>query len=374
VQELVVFGAGTNRFQGVILAVSYQVDANDQVFTVVDDITTRYWAVITGQATDEIFGTLAAPGFAVELDRPDLATKALENGLYAITGYPGRSFPQLATTSYSVDYVLAAPGFRDLPLTATVPMNAIFPVAAPTAVMRRLPVRIQGRIVSSTTRLPIAGATISSVDPATPPVVHSSVLRSPLYFAHASGAAAQAVTVTVTGGAALTASVAGGDQILNLFVRTGLAANSIVRLTSSAGVMLEYGIVDHLGPGPATAAGQVFLRNALNRSYPVTGTVVDFVDAAPAGAGATLSVDADAGDGVLLASQLFAGTVAIESGGAMAELHEVGAVSDSDGYYGLDGMGRVQELFLQATKGALTGSADWFIEYDQPLNLVDFRL
>jgi hypothetical protein len=356
------------------LAASYQVDANDLIFTVVDDITTRYWAVIAGHATDEVFGTLAAPGFAVELDRPDLGTKALDNGLYAITGYPGTSFPHLATTHYHVDYVLAAPGFRDLRLKATVPMNAIFPVPAPTAAMRRLPVRIQGRIVSGTTRQPITGAIIASVDPATPPVVHSSALRSPLYFAHTNGAAAQAVTVTVTGSAALTASVTGGDQILNLSDRTGIAAGSMVRLTSGSGVLLEYAIVDHPGPGPAAAAGQVFLRNSLNRSYPVTGTAVDFVHAAPTGAGATLSADADAGDGVLLASQLFTGTVAIEGGGALAELHEVGAVSDSDGYYGLDGMGRVQELFLQATNGALTGSADWFIEYDKPLNLVDFRL
>jgi hypothetical protein len=37
-------------------------------------------------------------------------------------------------------------------------------------------------------------------------------------------------------------------------------------------------------------------------------------------------------------------------------------------------MGRVQELVLQATQGALTSTVDWFVEYDQPLNLVDFRL
>lgn len=356
------------------MAASYQVDANSQVFTVVDDLTIDYWAVITGEATDEIFGTLAAPGFAVEISRTDLATRALANGLYALTGYPGQSFPHLATKCYTVHYVLTAPGFRNLPVKAIVPVDAIFPVAAPAAAMRRLPVRIQGRVVSSTTRLPISGALIVSIDPTAPPPVHTTVLRSPLYFAHASGVTAQTVTIAVSGSAALTASVTGGDQVLNLSVRTGLAANSIVRLTNSAGVLLEYGVVDHLGPGAASAPGQVFLRNALNRSYPVAGTAVDFVTATPAGGAATLSADADAGDGVLLASQLFSTTVAIETGGALAELHEIGAVSDSDGYYGLDGMGRVQELFLQAAQGALTGSVDWFVEYDQSLNLVDFRL
>ncbi|HEX4320461.1 MAG TPA: hypothetical protein VHZ52_06135 [Acidobacteriaceae bacterium] len=356
------------------MAASYQVDENGRVFTVVDEITTRYWAVITGEATDEIFGALNAPGFVVELVRADLATKALANGLYAITGYPGQSFPQLSTTSYNVDYVLTAPGFRDLPLTVTVPTHAVFPVAAPASAMRRLPVRIQGRVVSGTTRLPISDAVIASVDPATPPAVHVSVLRSPLYFAHASGATAQAVTIGIVGGAGLTGSVTGGDKMLNLSVRTGLAAGSLVRLTSAGGVLLEYGVVDHLGPGSAGAAGQVFLRHALNRSYPVVGTAVDFVDATPTGPGGTLFGDADAGDGVLLASELFGGTVAVESGGALAEFHELGAVSDGNGYYGLDGMGRVQELFLQATQGALQGNVDWFVEYDQPLNLVDFRL
>jgi hypothetical protein len=166
----------------------------------------------------------------------------------------------------------------------------------------------------------------------------------------------------------------GGDQVLNLSVRTGLAANSIVRLTGSAGVLLEYAVVDHLGPGAASTPGQVYLRNTFNSSYSVAGTAVDFVTATAAGAVGALSTDADAGDGVLLSSVLFSGTVALETGTPSAEFHEVGALSGSDGYYGLDGMGRVQELVLQATQGALTSTVDWFVEYDQPLNLVDFRL
>jgi hypothetical protein len=356
------------------LGASYQVEANNGEFTVVDDYLSTYWAVITGAATDEIFATLDAPGFAVVLDRVDLATKALANGLYAITGYPGQSFPQLATTSYTVDYVLTAPGFQDFPVSVIIPVNAIFPMAAPATPMRRLPVRIQGRAVGNTSRLPISGALIVSVDPTPTPTVHSTALRSPLYFTHANGVAAQQVSIAATGSATLTQAVTGGDEVLNLSVRTGLAGNSIVRLTSGAGVTLEYGVVDHLGPGAASAPGQVFLRNALNRSYPIAGTAVDFVNSTPVGGASTLSADADAGDGVLLASQLFSGTVALETGTALAEFHEIGAVSDSDGYYGFDGMGRVQELILQATQAALTATVDWFIEYDQPINLVDFRL
>ena len=356
------------------MAKHYEVDVNSEVYTVVDAATTVYWAVIAGVLTDEVFGAFSAPVFAVELARPDLDTKVLSNGMYAIAGYPDQSFPKLATTSYLVSYVLTAPGFRDHAVTVTIPANAMFPVPAPTAAMRRLPVRIQGRVVNNATRLPIAGASVASIDPTTPPAIHTSALRSPLYFAHASGAAVQPVSIASAGSALLTENVAGAAQVLNLSTRTGLAAGSIVRLANATGVRLEYGVVDHLGPGSASAPGQVFLRNALNRSYPVVGTAVAFVNATLIGAAATLAVDANAGDGVVLASQLFSQTIAIETGGPLAEVHEVGALSDSDGYYGFDGIGRVQEILLQAVQGASHQVADWFVEYDQPVNVVDFRL
>jgi len=355
---------------------TYQTTADGEVYTVIDAGTSVYWAVITGAASDEIFGTLNAPGFAVELTRSDLGAKAYGNGLYAITGYPGQSFPQLATTSYTVSYTLTAPGYRDFPMSVTIPTGTtVFPVGASASAMRLLPVTVQGRVVSGTTRLPIGGAAIASIDnPSAPPTVHVTALRSPLYCAHAAGAAAQPVIIATTGSATLTAAVTGGDQMLNLSDRTGLAAGSIVRLTYAVGVWVEYGVVASLGPGPASASGQVFLTNALNSSYPTAGTVVDFVSATPSGGGATLSSDADAGDGVLLASQLFSQTVALETGTPQYEIHEIGAISGGDGYYILAGIGRVQEIFLQATSGASNQTANWFLEYDQALNTVNFQL
>jgi hypothetical protein len=357
------------------LNLPYQVDANDDVYTVVDAETTVYWAVITGAATDEIFPTLNAPGFTVELARTDLGTKAFQNGLYAITGYPTQSFPKLSSTNYTVSYILSAPGYRDFPMTVTIPANSTFPVTAPAAALRLLPVRIQGRVVSAASRAPISGASIVSVDnPATPPTVHTTALRAPCYFAHAGGAAAQEVTTASTGSATLTQDVGGGAQVLNLSVRTGLVAGSIVSLNNSAGVRLEYGVVESLGPGADTSPGQVFLSNALNYSYPMATTAVSFVSITPSGAAATLKADVDAGDGVLLASQLFTQTVALESGGPLAEVHEVGALSGADGYYVLDGIGRVQDIFLQGTPSASPVIVDWFVEYDQAFNVVDFRL
>jgi hypothetical protein len=356
------------------LETRYQIEANGEVYTVVDAAKTVYWAVITGAATDQVLGKLNVPGFAVEPTRPDLGGKAFADGTYAITAYPEQAFPKLASTSYTITYVLTAPGFRDFSASVTIPAGASFPVHGIAAAMRRLPVRIQGRVVNQATRLPIAGATVVSVDPPTPPAIHTSALRSALSFAHASGASAHRVSIAVIGSASLTQDAKGGDEVMNLTTRTGLAPGSILRLKDPTGVRLEYGVVDHLGPGAASTPGGVFLRTALNRSYPRLTTALDFVSATPVGAAASLSVSVDAGDGFLLASQLFTGTVSIESGGPLAEVHEVGALTDGDGFYGFDGIGGAQEIFLRASQGALQQTADWFVEYDQAINLVNFRL
>jgi hypothetical protein len=354
------------------LSATQQVEVNNLVYTTDHDRTTVYWAVITGGVTDEIFDDFYAPGFAVELTRSDLGTRTTDSGLFAITGYPQQSFPQLSTTSYVVDLVLSAPGFQDFPLAVTIPVNATFPVAAPAAAMRRLPVRIQGRVVNDATSAAASGALIASVDN---PAAHTTALRSPLYFAHASGASVQSVTMTTVLTPSLTQDANAGTTGLNLSNRTGLAANSIVRLSNAAKTLMEYAVVDHLGSGAAAAPGQAFLRNALNRTYAVASTTVEFVTATVAAAGPTLATDASVGDGVLLATQLFTGTVVVESGSAaVAEYHEIGAISDANGFYGLDGMGRVREIFLQATQGTLKQTTGWFLEYDQPINLVDFRI
>jgi hypothetical protein len=359
------------------MAASYQVQANSLLYTVVDDCTTTYWAVITGAVTDEIFGDFFSPEFVVEISRNDLRAKTTPNGLYAVTGYPGQSFPQLNSTTYRVNLILSAPGFRDNPLQVTIPQNATFPVTGQNIAMRRLPVRIQGRVVSDATRTPIAGALVLSVDNAiSPPAMPITVIRSPLYFAHADGIPVQQVTMTPFGGATLTQDADAGAQILNLTARNGLTANSVIRLANASQVVLEYGVVDRLGPGAASQPGQVFLRNMLNRTYGAgVSTSVQFVNATSVGATANLTTDADAGDGVLLASQFLNGTtVELEPATLKVEYHEVGALSDSDGYYGLDGIGRVSEIFLQARQGTSEEIQDWFVEYDQAINIVDFRL
>jgi hypothetical protein len=236
-------------------------------------------------------------------------------------------------------------------------------------------VRIQGRVVNDLTRAPVSGAQVLSTDdPMTPPTVHTTAIRAPLYFDHALGSKAQNVTMTTPVALALTAEVASGDNVLNLLNRSGLAANSVIQLRNSSQTVVEYGVVDHLGPG-APAAGQVFLRNAMNHSYPKSAAVTLFTPSLVGGP-ATLSSDANVGDGVLLASQLLNGasTLVVDMGLLTAEYHEVGALTDTDGYYGLDGMGRVREIFLFSTEGGVKQTVPWFIEYDHAVNVVDLRL
>lgn len=344
------------------------------LYTVVTDVTTTYSVVITGLVTDEIMGSFNSPGLVVVLTRKDLQTKTAGQGLYAITGYPSQSFPVLPT---SLTFTLKAPGFRDYPVTVPIPLSPLFPVGAPTVAMRRLPVRLQGRVVSDATGLPQAGALILSVDnpsppspPPPPPIPHSMLLRSPLYSAHAVNAPAQAVTLTVAGSALLTQPFRGGSSTLTLNNTTGLTGSAFIQIATPGSVLLEYAQVASVGP----AAGQVQLATALNRSYGVgPASAVSFVTAAPTGSVAHLLLDADSGDGIVVADTLLsAKTLVIDGGTPAEEYHEVGALTDSNGYYGFDGVGRVQEIFLQANSS--TPATPWMIEYDQATNIVDFRI
>lgn len=360
------------------MAIPYSISANGYVYSVVDDCSTVFAAVITGNVTDEIMGDFNDAGFTVATSRNDLATRAMETGLYAVTAYPDVSFPQLASTSYIVNLTLSAPGFRDQTLPVTIPQNAVLPVTAPPVALRRLPVRIQGRVVNQTTRAPIAGALILSIDnPLTPPTVHTILLRSPLYGAHASGTQVQLVNLTIGTAAQLTADAPSGNPVLNLSIRTGLGANSVLQLSDASNGAPEYGVVDHLGPGNPNQPGTVILRWPLNRTY-LSGaaTQVRFVTANPTGAPAQLQGDANAPDGVLLATQSLNGTtLAVDPATpAQTEYHEIGALSDTNGYYAVSGVGRIKEIFLQASQGPSKSVADWFIEFERPVNVVDFRL
>jgi hypothetical protein len=355
------------------LATAHQVKANGLLYTVVDDCTISYQAVVTGEVTDEIFGDFREPGLTVSVSRPDLRPKTSTDGLYAVAGYPAQAFPDLSTTSYPLTLTVGAAGFRTVTLPMTIPMNATFPVPAPPAALRRLPIRIQGRVVKDAIpHNPVGGVLVQSQPNPSTPTTFVTALRSPLYFPHTSGASVQAVSLTSAGSAVLSTAAAAGSNVLNVSTRSGLAPGVLVQLSTPSLELLEYGVVDSLGPGPLASPGQVFLASPLNRSYANAGAV-SFFSASPAAPAANLLTDADAGDGVLVATRPFTGTTLVADAGALnVEYHEIGALTGSDGFYGFDGMGRVQDIVLKA--GASPKTVDWFIQYEQPINFVDFRI
>jgi hypothetical protein len=225
-------------------------------------------------------------------------------------------------------YTLSAAGFRDHPVSVILPAGAVLPVIGPTISMRRLPVRLQGRVMFDATGVPVVGATVVSVDnpsppspPPPPPLPHTILLRSPVYFDHAVNAPVQEATLTSTGTAHLKQLAPSGSTTLSLDTTAGLSGSAFIKLASLSLSTVEYAQVLSLGPQP----GEVVLRNPLNRTYAAgTATTVQFVTASPTGPIAKLLLDADAGDGVLVADQLLsATTLVIDTGSpSTVEYHE----------------------------------------------------
>jgi hypothetical protein len=361
------------------LTAVYQVQTESRTYTVTNDLTTTYRVLIIGSVQDETSGSPLGVPFSVQVSRPDLIVKTLAGGSFVVSGYPEVSFPYLATTNYPLSLTISAIGYRPQSPANNIPANSTFPLPPITVKLRRLPVRVQGRVVKQASdRPPVAGAKIVSVDdPNNPPAVHTCALRSLLYFDHASGVTVRERALTAIGSAKqLAADAPAGTTTLSLSNRTGLAANRIVAFGPD--VQAEYAVIDSMDPEPSdlTKPGNITLRNGLNHSF-AAGTNAQRVTAGAIGTSRNLAADANAGDGVLLLDGLLnVDTVEVADPTATkVEYHAVGALSDTDGFYRLDGVGRVSTIFLNASAAPLHDSTlGWAIEYSNPVNVLDFYL
>lgn len=367
------------------MSTTYQMQSGDSTYIVVDDTTTTYVAVVTGAVTDQVLGGGIGAGLAVETSRRDLGSRITPQGLFAVTGYPAVAFPKLASTGYSLTLALSAPGFVGQTLAVTIPQNAVFPVSAPSVALRRVPVKIQGRVVDSHTGDPLSGALVSSVvNPLPPPANAPTVLlRIPLYYAQPTGTNVQPVTLANVGsGNQLTQSIPAGSSVLPLSSLGGLTPGTLVQLAnqsaSASGTLLEYGVVTQLIPASAGQPAQAVLANPLNRSYSTgTLTTVNFFNASPTGSAMALTADAEAGDGLLQVASWVNGTTVMigAANTSTVEYHELGALTDADGFYAVGGVGGVPGFFPQAShQGSMSTAAQWFIEFDQPNNVVNFQI
>ncbi|HEY3341885.1 MAG TPA: hypothetical protein VGK81_07695, partial [Anaerolineae bacterium] len=130
-----------------------------------------YQALVRSQALDETTGQPLRARFTAVPDHPFARGKTAPDGLFCLMGYLSQVLPDHATTAAVLTLTLRASGFRDQPVSVNVPAGAPLPVVEPLVSLRRVPVRLMGRITTDdSARSPIAGASVISViDPGSPP-------------------------------------------------------------------------------------------------------------------------------------------------------------------------------------------------------------
>jgi hypothetical protein len=217
--------------------------------------------------------------------------------------------------------------------------------------------------VKESDRTAIAGALVSS---ATPGLL---LLRAPLGLAHAKGVTVNARALTPAGPARqLKLAASRGDSVITLDSSGGLVAGGILRIGTD--VASEIAVISVAGPG----ADQVTLSGPLVSSHPVAAPIQALAPGVPTGS-TTLARDADADDGVLMLAGPLAGASVELADGARREYRDLGALSDADGFYHLDGVTGAAALDLRALAsgfGDVTRTVA--IAYDNAVKLVGFRL
>lgn len=354
----------------------YDVTHRHVTYTVVDDRTAVLAAAVTGRLVDETTGDgVRAPG-VLRVRHAGMRGRVAAGGRFAVSALPAVDLPRLATDAYAVPVSVSVPSFVDLDTTLTLPAGTTLPVDAGDLVLRRRPVRLQGRATHRVTGAPVAGALVF----ASAPLAAQQVLavRPPLRFAHAAGVEVRRrsllETPTVT---ALAEAVRGGARALSLDSRSGLAGGAVVRLGTGAGA--EIAVLADVSTEPAdlTLPGEVTLSAALHRGL-AAGTAVRLLDPDVVPQTRVLAADAFAGDGLLLLDGAIAPdtvqTVEVRDPGRVEYL-QLGAVTDAHGFYRLDGIGRVAELRLVARAAGLSDAARTVaVDYGATANAVNFSL
>jgi hypothetical protein len=343
---------------------SYTVTANQRLFTVVDDLTDVFQVVVTGRVTSAEWNTSLA-AFQIEVDHPDVFVKTFPTGYFALAGKIPVLFPQLATQAYTLQITVSAPGHEGTTLTVNVPIASTFPLAEQNFPLNFTPIRIQGRVTLAATGTPVVSAVVR-VDEA-----NLSTLRTPTRFAHANGTPVNSGALNPSGALRTVIESAPPDaQQLRLSDTTGLAGGSILRLGSATGY--TFVVLDSL-PQPGT----VLLRGTPRRSVNF-GEEARLVTFAPDGGSQQLTADVPAGIGLLPLDGTL-GSDALEIADAdplRVEYHAVSAITDTQGYYRLSGVGRRQGVHLRAVDAPALNDAerDWLIDPHQPINTVNFSL
>lgn len=362
------------------MSVISQIQLESLLYTVAEDETVMRRGLISGMVRDETTGENLRTDFTVIITRSDVYVRTTGDGFYGITGFAERLFPALTTTSYDFDLTVRARGYREAPLTVHIPQNATLPVNAPVLELKRVPVRLQGRVVEDdSSRNPIPGARV--ITTGGPSAAERTVaLRSALYFSHRAGVEVRECQLTPTGSLKrLAARANAGERAITLNNRSGLAASDVVSVGVDQDV--EFVVIRSLEPLPAdpNQPGRVTLQNPLNRSFPEDAAVRKVTPGFPLGGVVRqLTRESEGGDGLLLVDgDLNVNAVEVaDPVPDKIEYHAVGALADADGFYRLDGVARVRSLDLDASAAGFTtlSKKNEAVKYEQPINVVNFRL
>jgi hypothetical protein len=362
------------------VAVISQIKAGQRLYTTSRDALMSYRAIVGGTVRDEITGQPLTDDFNIKVEQEGLRLHILGDGNFGLSGDVQRVFPRLDANSYQLDLLFNAPGYLDAGRTVFIPQQSSFPINLPLVQLRRLPVRLQGRMVKDTTaRAPIAGAKLISVLGPTP-AERNIILRTPLHFEHNAGVTVRECQFTpALTTRSLMVRADAGMQTITVNQRTGLAASVVLRIGTEREA--EYVVIVHLPPQPAdlNQPGEVVLTGALKRSFALNALVQPVTPAFPVGGLVRqLARETNAGDGVLiLDGDMQVDAVEIQDpAAAKLEYIALGALTDEDGYYRLDGVGRVRALDLDASAAGflMLPTVAWTINYEQPVNILNFRL
>lgn len=347
------------------------VTAGARAYEIVDDRIAVFQALLIGTTADEQ-GT-APTFFTVSADDPTLLCSAHGGGAVCLAGDPDVALAD-HTVPHTIAITIDAPGFRTQTQSVTVPANPVFPITLPSIALRRDPIRVQGRVVALDTGAAVANAAVVMLDTAVPLPRHAVLLDSPLWADHAAAVGLQGQALTPVASPVpikkLAADADAGATTLILDDRQGLGGGQVLRI----GAPGAYGFAEI-----ATLAAQpggVTLASPLARSARTGDAAAPFALGGSMGPAAKFFDAGFAGEGIVMLDAVPAGDViVITDPPGVREYHQLGTVSDAEGYYALNGITRLAVLPLQASAGGfVTAKTSWSVDWSRTPNLLDWRL
>lgn len=314
--------------------------AFDTAFEVAFDRPLERRALAVGRIVDAIAGTPPREPVMIRVQGRGVKVRMGSDGLFAVSG---RELAESVTIS------LAAR--RYAPRSIVLPISTALPVDLGIIELCPLPVRLEGRVTREADRTPLAAAEI-----AIEKAQKLLLLRTPLLRAHAKGAAVAILTLTTGTPRTLATAAPAGTRTFALDDASGLGPGDVLQFGKR-----EYGVVD------SASTSDVILTGALRRTY-AAGAPVTPVTVGPVAAMTRTRRDAAPGDALLAIEDPTEGNAAAV--GNPLEYHDLGALTDADGYFAVDGVGAERSITLVAEETAEAVT----IDYGKDVNRVSLRL